>query len=622
MRSLLVVLVISALLMVPADGYSNKVSWQGTSGMLRLYDAGTVGRGKLVFSMGTSYYRHGDVQLVPGLGGFYYDSGDDGPTVDYNFFISRAGLSLGLSDYVELSTTIDVRNWIMQVPDAYSDSLESVYKGGLGDTRANVKVSLPLPSDYFKMGILGSASFPTGNKDRSFTTDKMDFSVTGLFTLNMIDIDNFVPTRLHLNTGYYFNKNEEDGYGIINMNDPNTSGFGPPAYPAVPEGENDNFNDMFRLSTGVDFILKERSRIFLEFTWDNFLNYEIPEDISMSSSVYSITPGFSVASERNVELLMAMDINLNSEDNLPITNPPDWTAYFMLSYGGFVIPQDEDKDGIEDKLDKCPQQPEDVDGYQDEDGCPELDNDSDGIKDEDDECPNLAEDFDGFEDEDGCPDLDNDGDGIPDAEDRCPNEPEDFDGTEDTDGCPDIIQDTDKDGVPDDSDECPEKKEDPDGYQDNDGCPDLDNDLDGILDSEDQCPNEPETFNGYQDEDGCPDTKPIEKEFILKGIHFESGSSKLTPDSYVILDQVVKSLMAYPEVRVEIRGYTDSVGGWEFNLKLSRKRAESVREYLINSGISPDRLVAEGYGEADPVDSNETAAGRAANRRIEFHRLN
>jgi outer membrane protein OmpA-like peptidoglycan-associated protein len=294
----------------------------------------------------------------------------------------------------------------------------------------------------------------------------------------------------------------------------------------------------------------------------------------------------------------------------------------MLSYGGFVIPQDADKDGIEDKLDKCPEQPEDVDGYQDEDGCPELDNDMDGIEDSRDECPNLAEDFDGFEDEDGCPDLDNDGDGIPDAEDRCPNEPEDFDGTEDTDGCPDIIQDTDKDGVPDDSDECPEKKEDPDGYQDGDGCPDLDNDLDGILDADDQCPNEPETFNGYKDEDGCPDTKPIQQEFILKGVHFESGSSRLTPDSYAILDRVVKSLMAYPEVRVEIRGYTDSVGDWEFNLKLSRKRADSVKEYLVNSGISSDRLVSEGYGEADPVESNETASGRAANRRIEFHRLN
>ena len=215
-----------------------------------------------------------------------------------------------------------------------------------------------------------------------------------------------------------------------------------------------------------------------------------------------------------------------------------------------------------------------------------------------------------------------DGDGIADVDDRCPNEPEDFDGTQDSDGCPDIIEDTDKDGVPDDLDKCPERKEDLDGYQDEDGCPDLDNDLDGIMDEVDQCPNEPETFNGYMDEDGCPDERPIKQEFVLKGVHFESGSAKLTPDSFSVLDRVVKSLMAYPEVKVEIRGYTDSVGSWELNLKLSKQRANSVKEYLVNSGLVPERLIAEGYGEADPVESNDTAGGRAANRRIEFHRLN
>ena len=113
------------------------------------------------------------------------------------------------------------------------------------------------------------------------------------------------------------------------------------------------------------------------------------------------------------------------------------------------------------------------------------------------------------------------------------------------------IEDTDKDGVPDDLDKCPQRKEDLDGYQDEDGCPDLDNDLDGIMDEEDQCINEPETFNGYMDEDGCPDERPIKQEFVLKGVHFESGSAKLTPDSFSVLDRVVKSLMAYPEVKVE-----------------------------------------------------------------------
>ncbi|MCK4237410.1 MAG: OmpA family protein, partial [Candidatus Krumholzibacteria bacterium] len=202
------------------------------------------------------------------------------------------------------------------------------------------------------------------------------------------------------------------------------------------------------------------------------------------------------------------------------------------------------------------------------------------------------------------------------------NEPEDFDGFEDHDGCPDIMQDSDSDGIPDDMDKCPLQAEDIDGFQDEDGCPDLDNDLDGILDVDDQCPNEPETFNGYMDEDGCPDERPIEERFILRGVNFESGSAALTPDSYAILDQVVRSLMAYPEVRIEIRGYTDSVGGYEYNLKLSERRADAVKQYVINSGISADRITAKGYGEDDPISSNKTASGRAENRRIEFHRLN
>ncbi len=80
--------------------------------------------------------------------------------------------------------------------------------------------------------------------------------------------------------------------------------------------------------------------------------------------------------------------------------------------------------------------------------------------------------------------------------------------------------------------------------------------------------------------------------------------------------------MAYPEVKVEIRGYTDSVGGWELNQTLSQRRANSVKKYLVNSGIQGERLLAKGYGEADPIASNKSAGGRAENRRIEFHRLN
>src|SRR6185369_11793204 len=95
-------------------------------------------------------------------------------------------------------------------------------------------------------------------------------------------------------------------------------------------------------------------------------------------------------------------------------------------------PGDRDGDGLTDDVDKCPDEPEDKDGFEDEDGCPDPDNDTDGIKDVDDKCPNEPEDKDGFEDEDGCPDKDNDKDGVLDAADKCPNDP----GPPDNDGCP------------------------------------------------------------------------------------------------------------------------------------------------------------------------------------------
>ncbi|MBN2072219.1 MAG: OmpA family protein [Candidatus Krumholzibacteriota bacterium] len=625
MRTVLRLFLILAIVTFFAGVVNAQASWDGTAGLLKVHEAGTVGKGKLVFSFGSSYYRRYGVTLMPTPGSYYYSATGTDPEVNYNFFVSKAVLTLGLSDYVELAASLDVRNWIMVVPDEFSNSsFETLYRGGLGDTKLLGKLCMPMPTDRFRMGLLAAVNFPTGNKERNFTTDEIDFGIKGLFTLDLTDIESFVPTKLHINLGYQFNRNEANGYGILNTDNPNISGFYPPAYPAVPEGASDNFNDLFQFGTGVEFILKD-TRLFVEFSWDEFLKADYEDGygaIYTNKNIYTITPGISYVTPKGAGILAGIDINLNSEDNWPISDPPDWMAYLGFSVGGFVLAQDSDKDGIEDKVDKCADQPEDFDGFEDDDGCPDLDNDADGIQDQVDQCPDLAEDFDGFEDEDGCPDLDNDGDGIPDIEDRCPSEPEDFDGFEDSDGCPDIIQDSDNDGVADDQDKCPLKPEDLDGFQDEDGCPDLDNDLDGILDVNDQCPMETETFNGYMDEDGCPDERPIEAKFILRGVNFESGSASLTPDSYAVLDQVVKSLMAYPEVKVEVRGYTDSVGSWETNLRLSEKRAESVKHYLINSGIMADRVLAKGYGEADPVSSNKTAAGRAENRRIEFHRLN
>jgi outer membrane protein OmpA-like peptidoglycan-associated protein len=370
---------------------------------------------------------------------------------------------------------------------------------------------------------------------------------------------------------------------------------------------------------------------FVEFDWVNLINVDIDEVNAareasglgeVSQHTLTLSPGIEFTTDEGSALKFGGDINLNSGDRPSLINAPDWGLWLAVGYTAEIIPSDRDRDGVKDADDPCPDDPEDLDGFEDDDGCPDLDNDGDGIADLDDGCADLAEDFDGYDDEDGCPDKDNDQDGIPDSADRCPNEPEDFDGDLDNDGCPDLVKDSDSDGVPDDVDRCPLQAEDVDGFQDDDGCPDLDNDLDGIPDEVDNCPNSPETFNGYEDEDGCPDEKPIEEKFVLKGVNFESGSAALTPDSYTLLDDVVRSLQAYPEVRVEIRGHTDSQGPAGFNLELSQKRAESVKQYLVNSGIDPARIATVGVGEEEPIASNSTPEGRAQNRRIEFRRLN
>jgi OOP family OmpA-OmpF porin len=178
---------------------------------------------------------------------------------------------------------------------------------------------------------------------------------------------------------------------------------------------------------------------------------------------------------------------------------------FRVLAGVSYRPQglDGDHDGVSDNKDACPTEKEDRDGFEDDDGCPDLDNDNDGIPDAADKCPDKPEDKDGFQDDDGCPDNDNDNDGIPDGYDSCPNEPEDKDGDRDEDGCPD--NDRDRDGVPDDVDKCPDVPEDTDGFGDEDGCPETDYDGDGIPDDEDQCPDQPEDIDGVEDQDGCPE---------------------------------------------------------------------------------------------------------------------
>jgi hypothetical protein len=164
---------------------------------------------------------------------------------------------------------------------------------------------------------------------------------------------------------------------------------------------------------------------------------------------------------------------------------------------------DTDGDGRLDRVDACPIHAEDLDGFSDEDGCPEEDNDGDGIADAEDQCKEDAEDEDEHEDEDGCPELDNDGDGVRDGWDSCPNTAEDIDGDRDSDGCPE--SDRDGDGVDDQLDQCPTRPEDTDGLGDADGCPERDHDEDRVPDDRDECPEDAEDRDRFEDRDGCPE---------------------------------------------------------------------------------------------------------------------
>ena len=254
-----------------------------------------------------------------------------------------------------------------------------------------------------------------------------------------------------------------------------------------------------------------------------------------------------------------------------------------------------------------------------------TDSDGDGVPDAQDLCPGEPEDRDGFEDDDGCPDRDNDGDGIPDALDRCPNEPEDRDGFADDDGCPD--PDNDGDGIADAQDRCPNEPEDRDGFEDDDGCPDLDNDGDGIADAVDKCPNEPETNNGIDDDDGCPDSGTSGGAVaavagalrIDDKISFGSAEKTVPPRFRAVLDRIADHINAHRAiVRVRIEGHADDLGSPSANVAIAEARALAVREYLMRRGVAPERLQAVGYGGTRPLDRRRTPEARARNRRVEF----
>ncbi|MFD2246027.1 OmpA family protein [Pontibacter ruber] len=264
--------------------------------------------------------------------------------------------------------------------------------------------------------------------------------------------------------------------------------------------------------------------------------------------------------------------------------------------------KDTDADGVPDRRDKCPDTPSGV--QVDKEGCP-VDTDGDGVADYQDECPGEA----GVANLGGCPDRDSDG--IADKDDQCPDQA----GTAATQGCPDA----DGDGVADANDKCPDT---PAGQKVGpDGCA-TDSDGDGVGDDVDICPNSA----GPADKGGCPELDAQTLKLMEEKVRFEFDQARVQQGYQQLLDSIVVALEKYPDHVLLIKGHADHIGSEEYNQALSERRAQAVKDYLVERGVqNPDRLVTKGYGETQPLvkvntrlSKSRTASARARNRRVGF----
>lgn len=279
---------------------------------------------------------------------------------------------------------------------------------------------------------------------------------------------------------------------------------------------------------------------------------------------------------------------------------PQLTTLLRLALAPRHGDRDQDHDGIPDSQDRCPYEPEDKNGYRDDDGCP------DALL-----APPIVEPASASV---SAPET------APSSVAASSSRPSPANDAL----VPNALLDSDGDGIPDREDLCPLVPEDRDGFEDEDGCPELDNDDDGIPDAQDVCPLEAETVNGRLDDDGCPERAQAKidigtNHLILKEqFLFRPNSAQLDPRSGPLLRELVQLLRDHPRLAIEIQGHTDNVGGAKRNLLLSQQRADAVRTHLIKSGIAATRLRAVGYGADKALVPNSSAKNRAVNRRVEL----
>ncbi len=324
-------------------------------------------------------------------------------------------------------------------------------------------------------------------------------------------------------------------------------------------------------------------------------------------TIFPVGGGVSFKVSPTVSIVLKETFMFSAGDNVELQHGGPYDSYMQHSLGvvfNLGNTKDRDNDGVSDKRDDCP----DLFGVVENRGCP-SDRDNDGVYDKDDACPDAAGTA------NGCPDAD--GDGVADKDDPCPNV------AGPVNGCPDA----DNDGVADKDDECPYSA----GTVN--GCPDSDGD--GVADKDDPCPNAAGTANGCPDGDGdgvadkdddCPNEKGSAEnngcpEMLGKTIacQFDFNKAIVDQDCHATFEEFATYMKKNPNVKLTITGHTDSKGSDAVNQIFSERRAVAVKNYFVKKlNIPADSIKTQGKGEKEPVASNDTAEGRAKNRRVDL----
>ena len=296
--------------------------------------------------------------------------------------------------------------------------------------------------------------------------------------------------------------------------------------------------------------------------------------------------------------------------------------------GSFGVPRSEelrrvdvdtDGDGVLDADDLCVNVPAGDSPDPERPGCPLGDSDSDGVNDRDDLCPTEPQGETPDPERPGCPATDSDADGVFDFEDECPTTPAGDTPDPNRPGCPDA--DTDVDGVMDSADACPREHQGLNPDPERPGCPLPDRDGDSVPDVSDACPDEPGAPSQDPARNGCPGLVRVEEGQlrIMRPVYFATNRDVILDRSRPVLEAIADALGSMRGIRrISIEGHTDDVAADDYNLDLSRRRANNVMEWLVEHGVAAERLQAQGYGETCPVVRETTRAARATNRRVEF----